>query len=55
MAEPLQPCVVKLVDELGRGGRLYSDPPAVNDGLISTADEDNIVNFDTRRVGDIRR
>ena len=42
-------------DEFGHGGRLYSDPPAAGGDLISPADEDNIVNFDTRLVGDIRR
>jgi prepilin-type N-terminal cleavage/methylation domain-containing protein len=42
-------------NEFGRGGRVYSDEPAAGDDWIAPADEDNIVNFDTRLVGDIRR
>jgi prepilin-type N-terminal cleavage/methylation domain-containing protein len=42
-------------DDFGHGGRLYSDAPTSAGDLISPADEDNIVNFDTRLVGDIRR
>jgi hypothetical protein len=40
--------------DFGTGGRLYSESLAGQD-WIAPADEDNIVNFDTRLVGDIRR
>jgi prepilin-type N-terminal cleavage/methylation domain-containing protein len=43
--------------ELGTGGQLYTDEGGVGAGGDSIAyfDEDNLVNFDTRNVGDIRR
>jgi type II secretory pathway pseudopilin PulG len=43
--------------ELGTGGQLYSEEGGVGGGsdFISYFDEDNIVSFDSRLVGDIRR